>query len=168
VPTIATLKTEKSLREVAERVYGPLDSDKLARAQTALLKANPHLEDKAALQPGAVVSVPEVPGLKPRASAVRSDPTDDLRKQLADATAALQVQVAARLDARAQAVAQQTELLKSKEVAGAIKQDPAAADIAKGLSLTLREETKAIAEERKRNAELFDRIGADLKKLGLG
>lgn len=168
MPTIATLKTEKSLREVAERVYGTLDADKLARAQTALLKANPHLEAKAALQPGAVVSVPDVPGLRPRAGTVRSDPVDDLRKQLAAATETLQAQIAARLDARAQDLAQQTELLKSREVAAAIKQDPAGAEIAKGLTQTLRDETKAIAEERKRNAELFDRIAADLKKLGFG
>jgi hypothetical protein len=168
VPTIATLKTERSLREVAERVYGTLDADKLARAQTALLKANPHLKVGAALQPGAVVTVPELPGLKPRPGVVRSDPVEELRNQLIIATESLQVQMAERLDARSQEFSHQVELLKSKEVAAAIKRDPAGTDLAKAVTLRLREQAKSIGEERKRNADLFRRIATDLKKLDLG
>lgn len=168
MPIITTLKTERTLREVAERIYGSLDADTLARAQIALTKANPHLESGTAFQPGAVVNVPELSGIEPRPNVVRSDPVEDLRNQLVMATESLQTHLASRLDARTQEISQQMELLKSKEISAAIKRDPAGADVAKAIALTLREQSKSIAEERKHNAELFKRIAADLDKLDFG
>jgi hypothetical protein len=166
MPTFTTLKTEKNLLEVVERIYGTLDAANQARAQTALLRANPHLEAEAALRPGAVVHVPDVSGLRPRPAAGRDDPALSLHKELETAVAGLREQLSARLEHRAQELTQQAELLKSREIAAAIKQDPAGAEIAKNLAQALRDETKVVAEDRKRVADVFERIAADLQRIG--
>lgn len=168
MPTLITLKTERSVREIAERVYGSLSAESLDRAEKALLKANPHLRNTAALRPGAVVNVPAVRGLKARGDTSGQDPAGDLRKDLAEAVAGYRDQLAISLDARAGELDAQETLLKTREIAGAIKRAPGGAELAKRLTDTLRERAKAITEARKLQGPLFAKIAADLRDLDFG
>lgn len=168
MPTLITVKNEKSVRELAERVYGTSSAASLDRAEKALLKANPQLRTATALRAGAVLSAPAVSGLAVRADATASDPLEALRGALAGAAASYGEHLAKSLDARAGELDAQEKLLKTKEIAAAIKAEPGGPELQKQLSETLGQRAKAVAEARKAHAALFDRIAADLKALDPG
>jgi hypothetical protein len=60
---------EKRIGDIAKRVFGDLPPAQLKLAEQALLNANPQLKTLKALTPGAIVFVPQVPGLKPKPAA---------------------------------------------------------------------------------------------------
>ena len=66
---ITTFGGEKQVSELATRVYGNLSAAELKLAEEALVKANPHLENPKTAKPGAIVIVPDVPGLKAQTAA---------------------------------------------------------------------------------------------------
>jgi hypothetical protein len=168
VPTLVTLRNEKNVRELAERVYGTSSAASLDRAEKALLKANPRLATAAGFQSGAVISVPAVRGVGVRAEATGGDPADALRAELAKAASSYREHLIKGLDARTGEIDAQEKLLKTREIAAAIKAEPGGPELQKQLTETLAERTKAIAEARKSQSALFDRIAADLKDLEPG
>ena len=168
MPTLVTLQNEKNVREIAARVYGTSSATALDRAEKALLKANPQLGAATGFRTGAVISVPDVSGLAARADATGKDPVEALRGALAEAAAAYREHLAKSLDARAGELDAQDKLLKTREIAAAIKAEPGGPELQKQLTETLGQRAKAIAEARKTQGALFDLIAADLKKLELG
>jgi hypothetical protein len=165
--TLITLKNETTLRQLADRIYGTLEDKDRTRAENALLKANPHLGKREAFKPGAVVNLPSVRGLKPKAAATRNDPVSDVRDAVGAAVEEYQGRLAASIDAGMSDLAAQEELLKDKEVTAALKK-AGATELAKQLTESLRTRAKTLAEDRKRQETLFARIGADLKAIDLG
>jgi hypothetical protein len=165
VPTLITVKNEKSVRELAERVYGSSSAASLDRAEKALLRANPQLRTATGLRTGAVISVPAVSGLAVRADATASDPLEAMRGALAGAATGYGEHLAKSLDARAGELDAQEKLLKTKEIAAAIKGEPGGPELQKQLAETLSQRAKAIAEARKSHGALFAQIAADLKGL---
>jgi len=168
VPTLITLQNEKNVREIAARVYGTSSAASLDRAEKALLKANPQLAAATGFRTGAVISVPRVSGLAVRTEATGQDPVEALRGALADAAAGYREHLEKRLDARTSELEAQDKLLKTREIAAAIKAEPGGPELQKQLTETLGQRAKAIAEARKVQSALFDRIAADLKGLDLG
>jgi hypothetical protein len=162
---VTTLKSESTLRELADSLYGKLDADTRKRAEAALLKANPQLAGAKAFRPGAVVALPELSGLRARAPG--QDPVGDLREVLSESLTLYREHLAKRQDEAKGDLEQQTELLKGKEVAAAIKKDAAATELAKQLTEALRARTKTLAEERKLQEETLQKALTDLKALKL-
>lgn len=61
---VARIQNEKSVSEVAARLYGTKPGDaRAAAAQKALLAANPQLKDVSKLPAGTPVLVPDIPGV---------------------------------------------------------------------------------------------------------
>lgn len=56
---IITVRTEKNLDQLLEKVYVGLKPAEKKRVQEAVLKENPHLLDAANFKPGAVIVLPE-------------------------------------------------------------------------------------------------------------
>jgi hypothetical protein len=163
VPTLIALGNERNVRELAARAYGNLNAESLARAEKALLAANPQLRTATAFRTGAVITVPPVRGLAAPADATGKDPVDALRAALAEAASGYREQLAKSLDTRARELDAQEKLLKTKEIAAAIKGEPGGPELQKQLTETLSQRAKAIAEARKSQDTLFDRIAKDLK-----
>lgn len=168
MPTLVTLQNEKTVRELAERVYGTSSAASLERAEKALLKANPRLATAAGFRTGAVISVPTVRGVALRAEATAEDPVEVLRGELAQAAGAYREHLIKSLDAQAGEIDAQEKLLKTREIVAAIKAEQGGPELQKQLTETLGERSKAIAEARKSQSSLFDQIAADLKDLELG
>ena len=165
MPSLVTVQKEKTVRDLAARVYGTTSETALDRAEKALLKANPHLVSAKELRAGAVGSVPAVSGLKARADATDQDPAAALRGGVAEAAAGYRDALAQRLGQLAGELDAQNKLLQTREVAAAIKSEPGGPELAKQLAETLGQRAKLLAEARKNQAALFDAIAADLKKL---
>lgn len=168
MPNLVTLQNEKTVRELAERVYGTSSGASLDRAEKALLKANPRLATAAGFRTGAVISVPAVSGVSLRAEATGEDPAEALRGELAKAAASYREHLIKSLDARTSEIDAHEKLLKAREIAAAIKAEPGGPELQKQLTETLAERSKTIAEARKSQSALFDQIAADLKGLELG
>lgn len=167
MPTVVTLKNEKSVREIAARVFATSSAASLDRAEKALLRANPQLKTAAGFRTGAVISVPQVGDLALRADAIGQDPLEALRGALVEAAAGFRKHLAKSLDARSSALDAQHELLKTRQIAAAINTAPGGPELQKQLNETLSQRAKSIAAERKSQDALFDRIVADLKALDL-
>jgi hypothetical protein len=166
MPTVIALGKERNVRELAERVYGGSNAAALARAEKALVKANPQLATAEGFRAGAVISVPEVSGLAVRPDTTAPDPVNAVRATLAEAAAAYRDELAKELETRAAELDAQEKLLKTREIAAAIKNEPGGPELQKQLGETLAQRAKAIAEARKDQDKLFDRIAADVKALG--
>lgn len=163
---MTTIKTsETNIGALVERLYPTLNASQRQAAESALIKANPHLLDSAELRPGAVVALPEVQAFKPKANAASSDPLAETLDLLSEALKAHRVQAASRIDSAVANLAAQEETLRDKEVAEAIKRAPAAAELAKDLANALKSQKKSLAEEKKAQQALFERIDADLNAL---
>jgi hypothetical protein len=157
---------EGSVGTLVERLYPNLSGIARERAETALLKANPQLAGHAAFRPDVVIAVPTIPDAKPRPGATAADPVEELLKTLGEAISNFGKDLGKGIERATADIAVQEELLKQKDVVAAIKGDQEALGLAKSLAATLRERKKSLAEERKGQAELFDRIGKDLGALG--
>lgn len=63
--TLATVKRQRTVAGLAKSIFGLKNEPELqARAEAALIRANPHLSGEGRLTAGATIVVPEVPGLR--------------------------------------------------------------------------------------------------------
>ena len=158
-------KTETTTAALIDRLYPNLTEAQRKKAETELLKANPHLADAAAFKPDTVVNLPEAPGLKPKAGQAGDDPVDEMLGQLKGAVGSYREDQAKRLSEALADVAGQEEILKDKEVVAAIKKSAEASKLAKELVASLRERQKSLAVEKKAQEEVFAKIMEDLGAL---
>lgn len=158
-------KTETTTAALIDRLYPNLTEAQRKKAETELLKANPHLADAAAFKPDTVVNLPEAPGLKPKAGQAGDDPVNEMLGQLKGAVGSYREDQAKRLGEALADVAGQEEILKDKEVVAAIKKSAEASKLAKELVASLRERQKSLAVEKKAQEEVFAKIMEDLGAL---
>jgi hypothetical protein len=158
-------KNETSVSALVERIYPNLTEASRRKAEAAVIKANPHLSGAEAFRPGAVVTLPTAPELKPRPGVAGNDPVDDMLSGLQVAVASYHDELVKRLDQAVADLGKQEEILKQKEVATAIKGNPAATELAKSLVESLRERKKIAAGEKKGYDATFAAISKDLGSL---
>lgn len=158
-------KNETSVSALVERIYPNLTEASRKKAEAALIKANPHLSGANAFRPGVVVTLPTATEFKPRPGVVGKDPVDDMLSGLQDAVASYHDELVKRLDQSVADLSKQEAILKQKEVATAIKGNPAATELAKSLVESLRERKKSAAEEMKAHDATFAAISKDLALL---
>jgi phage tail protein X len=163
---MTTIKTsETSASALVHRLYPTLTESERQQAETALLKANPHLSDSDAFKPGAVVTLPDTPTLKPKATASSDDPLAVTLDLLNDTLKIHQENNANRIDTALANLAVQEETLKNREIAAAIKSTPEADELVKDLAASLKTARKRLAEDKKTQDALFSRIAEDLSTL---
>ena len=158
-------KNETSVSALVERIYPNLTEASRRKAEAALIKSNPHLSAANAFRPGVVVTLPSATEFQPRPGVAGKDPVDDMLSGLQDAVASYHDELVKRLDQSVDDLSKQEEILKQKEVATAIKGNPAATELAKSLVESLRERKKSAAEEKKAHDATFAAISKDLGSL---
>jgi hypothetical protein len=162
---VITLRSEANIGALADRLFANLTPETRKVAEASLLKANPHLARADAFKPGAVVRLPEVPGVKPKPSAANKDPRDDLIDGLREAVSGYRARLAAGLEAENGEIKAQLELLKQREVSALLKNVPGAEELAKDLTDSLKQAAKTLPQDMKRQEEVFAQIEKDLSSL---
>jgi phage tail protein X len=162
---LTTIRTEKNLNALADRLYANLTPDTRKIAVDALLKANPQLAQAGALRPGVVVKLPEGTGLNITAAEISKDPAGDLLDDLKAAVRTYGSHLATTLAAAQADVKAQEAILKQREVAAAIKAAPGADDLAKSLASTLQQRRGAYDAEGKALDATLTEIAKDLDSL---
>jgi len=124
---VMTVKGEKKVSELVSRAYGNLKMADAKRAEAAILRANPHLENLRALPRGTVVVVPAVPGVRAAATSDSEIPTADAIREIRGSVDVYQKKLNEALSNERAAVTALGELLKSKELKAAMRESPDAA-----------------------------------------
>jgi hypothetical protein len=148
------LKDEKNLSEVVSRAFGELKAADAARANAAVLRANPHLVEKADLEPGAIVVIPGVPGLKTAPPEKSDSPAGEAAAEIGRGLEDYRKKLTASTRAEQGAVTELAALLKSKEIKALVKQLPDSSNYVE----------RATAAVRSR-AEEHEQLAAFLKTL---
>jgi phage tail protein X len=163
---MTTLKTsESSASALVQRLYPTLTESQRKQAESALLKANPHLADIAAFKPGTVVTLPDSSKFRPKPNTTAEDPVTETLDLLSEALKTHGENGARRIDAALEELVVQEATLKNKEVAAAIKNAPEAAEMAKELAASLKAARKTLAEDKKAQEDLFGRIAKDIDEM---
>ena len=86
---LATIGRQRTVAGLAKSIFGLKNEPELqARAEAALIRANPQLAEDGRLTAGATIVVPDVPGLRPgddvRRAALRPSPVDGLDPERLD------------------------------------------------------------------------------------
>src|SRR5688572_28442406 len=110
------VKREKKLADVVERVYGTLRPPEARRATAELMRANPHLARPDALEPGTMIVIPAVPGVRPAAASDSESPTAEVIGHIRDTLTVYRKRFGAAVDAERSAMSAMTDLLTSREI----------------------------------------------------
>ena len=166
MPLVTIKKNETTISLLVMRLYSDLDETSREKVEKALKKANPHLTDMRELKPGAVVSLPEIPGIKPKPATVGDDPQDELQTLLMGAVKSYAKITARRMSELQKEINFQQKMLHDDAVIKAIqKQGQVTEDLAKRLKEFLDEQRKTLEQEQSVQKELFEKILDDLKAL---
>lgn len=85
---IATFRGEKTVGDIADKLYERLTPTQKAKVEAAILKDNPHLRDPSKVAPGTIVTVPEMAELRPKTSRALENPDALMARHIADAVTA--------------------------------------------------------------------------------
>lgn len=162
---IATLKNETDISALADRLFGDLPPKVRRVAEAALLAANPNLRRSDGFKPGALVEVPEVPGVKLKPSVVADDPRTGYIVSLKAAVSQYGAHLAASLRSEARDIKDQLELLHQREVVDSLNNVPGADELAGKLADSLSQAAHAIPDAMKSQDDVFARIEFDLDSL---
>ena len=93
---ITSFRGEKSVAEIADVMFERLTPKQREKAEAAILKANPRLNDLSTLPRGAVLKVPDVPELRPKARRTADDPPARIASEIGEALTGYGQQLAQR------------------------------------------------------------------------
>ena len=119
----------------------------------------------AALRPGVLLVLPDIPALRPKATAASESPDRQVLDELDRATRSYAERVIARQDADLAEVKNQTAALKSDRFTKAISRSEELIAMAKAAGAALDARAKAASDRRKAVEAAASRISADLAEV---
>jgi len=162
---ITTFRGETSVTDLVNRLYSDLDAAKRAKAEAALLKANPQLRGLDSLAPGAVLAVPSVSGVRVKASRDIEYPVEEVADTLASDLKDYGRHLAARHELHEQRLKEQTALLKDKELKKALRTRPEGEPLLKQIAQATKVRLEEVKNERKGLEEALKQMSKKLGKL---
>lgn len=125
---LTTYRGEKSVGDIADKLYARLTPRQREKAEAALLKANPQLRTITSVRSGSLLRVPDLPELQAKLSrrrkSVGESPDEQVADTLADALEAYATRHTERVKAEQQATKTQLALLKSATFKRALADQP--------------------------------------------
>ncbi|MDN3556262.1 hypothetical protein [Halomonas maura] len=161
---IATYRGEKSVADLATRLYTRLTPRQREKAEAALLKANPRLRDPKTLPEGAVLEVPDLDGPRLRARGDLANPADEIGDGVTEALEALGQRLAARFESDRQATQAALKLAKSAAFKRVLGEHPALKESAGLATKALGARDKATGARQKAVATALKQALAGLEK----
>jgi len=146
---IATFRGEKSVAEVADKLYVRLTPRQREKAEAAILKANPQLSDIRNVPEGTILRVPDLPELRTKVSRSLENPDAQIAKTLADMLTSYTKELSGRIKNDQEATKSQLTLLKSAKFRREIASAPSLQALADQAMKTLDARAKSVAERQK-------------------
>lgn len=142
---IATFRGEKSVGEIADKLFVRLTPRQREKAEAAILKANPQLAEIDRVREGAVLRVPDIPELRPKTNRSLDNPDAQITNAIGDALRDYDKRLATRFKQGTADTKEQTALLKSAAFKRALANAPAAQEVAKQTAKALGERGQQLA-----------------------
>lgn len=149
MPTFATFEGERTVDEIADRLFTRLTPRQRETATAAILRANPQLDRIRELPQGAVIEVPDIPALRAKATALNESPDRTTLKLLDTAMRAYVERLQERHSRDEQEVKAQAALVRSSQFNQLISRSQELVALAKeaGEALDARMETSAARQK---------------------
>jgi hypothetical protein len=162
---IATFRGERSVTELADKLFARLTPRQREKAEAELLKANPQLRDIANLRDGSVLRVPDIPELRPKTNRSLDNPDAQITNAIGEALRDYGGRLEERVKQEVANSKTQTTLLKSAAFKRALGNAPALTELAAQAGKALAERPKALEA---RHAAVEEAIRALVKDLNKG
>ena len=159
------IRRERSVRAIAERVYGDLTPEVRARAEAALLKENPQLKRVRDLPAGSVVRVPELDDVRATGKRSVNDPVGDLVDETVETLEAFEKDMAKRFARAERTLQEEAALLRQKGVTDAVRNDPEAAEVLAQLRKLQGQRAKELKSRAKQGQSAVTSLQASIQKL---
>ena len=159
------LRTEKSITEIADKVFGNLSETNRTQAEAALIKENPALKNFSDLKPGTLIRIPKVPDLKQRNTRSISDPEGDLVKEYMDQLKSFSDSLQNNNEKLQKQQREAIALLKKEEISALINKNPQASKLSEQLQQHIDEDTKNRKQLISDHEVAIKALKADLEKL---
>lgn len=163
---IKAYRDEKTLSEVADKVYSNLTPETRKLAEAELVKANPALAKIKDVKRGAVLVVPPVKGVKPRTHSGIDEPAAGLVEEISVALTEYDKLLAANFRVATADYENQTALLKDKALLASIKGDTELEALLKSAQTTHKQQKAEMTDMQSFLKETLPVISKDLEKLG--
>ena len=161
---IATYRGERSVSEITEKLFTRLTPAQRAKAETALVKANPQLKNISKLPKGAILRVPDLPELRTKTTRSLENPDDQIVKHITRSLAAFSKHLGGQSSTEQASIKQQGSLLKSAKFKKDIASTEGLQALAKEAGKTLGVRAKAIGERQKKVDEAIKQVARDFEE----
>jgi hypothetical protein len=161
---VTTFRGEKSLGELADKLFLRLTPRQREKVEGALLRDNPQLEELSSLRAGTLLKVPDLPELRAKANRAGGNPDDQLAEYLSNELTDFARRLIPRFTAAQEAVAQTDAVLAEPELTRVIAKEKPLRDLAKNIG-TLNEARKKELDERQQGlTAAVKQMQAELQK----
>lgn len=134
---ITTFRGEKSVGDLADKMFERLTPKQKEKVEAAILKANPMMRDPSKVSAGTIVSVPDMAELKPKTSRALENPDALLERHVADALTAFGQRFETRTAEAVNDLKQELAVLKAGELKKLLDGAPALQEMAGHLTKSL-------------------------------
>lgn len=162
---ITTFRGEKTLADIANKLFARLTPRQRKTVEDALLKANPQLREIASLRTGAILHVPALPELRAKTRRALENPDEQLAAQLRDDLSAYGKRLAERNKAAQAQVAATAKLVADRNLAKAIGDDPALRTLLEDIGKSNGMREQALAQRQKAFDVALEQILKELDRL---
>jgi hypothetical protein len=162
---ITTFRGEKTVADIADKLFARLTARQRKTVENALLKANPQLRDIASLRPGAILQVPAQPELRGKLQRALENPDKQLAGQLRDDLNAYGKRLAERSQAAQAQVAATAKLVADRTLAKTIGDDPALKALVKDIGKNNGKREQALAQRQKAFDVALEQMLDELERL---
>lgn len=160
---IATFRGERTISEVADKLYERLTPRQRKKAEAAILKANPQLRDIHTLRAGAILRVPDLPELRAKTNRNLEKPETQIAKNLADTLNTFSKRFTKRIKIEQETTKAQSKLLKSAKFKREISKAPNLQALAGTATKALDARSKTFGERQKKVREAISQALKDLE-----
>jgi len=163
---IATFRGEKTVGEIADKLYLRLTPKQRETAEAAILKANPQLSDLRAVPKGTVLRVPDIPELRAKTNRNLENPDAQITAMVGDALDAFSEGFSARVASADADTKAQLALLKGRDIKAVLANVPALQTQAQTATEALNARGKEIAARQKAVLGAVKQARTDLDSTG--
>ncbi|TBW39869.1 hypothetical protein E0E54_01515 [Azotobacter chroococcum] len=162
---LTTFRGEKSLSELADKLFVRLTPRQREKAEAALLKANPQLAGLSTLRTGTVLQVPDLPELSAKARHIEENPHSQLITRLSAELKDFGTHLERRHQAAQRAVEDTDRVLANDdELTKLIGQDKTLQELIKNIGTANAERKETLAKRQRRLSTALGKVLGELEK----
>lgn len=160
----ATFEGERSVEEIADRLFVRLTPRQRETATAELLRANPNLERIRNVERGTVLNVPDIPALRAKATTSNESPDTQMLQHLGAALTSYGERLAERQARDNAEIKAQTAAIKSAAFTRAIAKSEDLVALAADARASLEARAKQQAERQKALTTALDKAAAEIEE----